>query len=85
MHAKNREKIQPLGHFSDYHLGKNCDFVRFDRKIKNESRLSQNATKLYRQLYKNTYSGFAKFRRISNKDRFILIFRPKRTKSQLML
>jgi hypothetical protein len=34
MHAKNGEKIQLLGHFSECALGKNCDFVRFGQKIK---------------------------------------------------
>jgi len=35
MRAKNREKIQPLGHFSRRAIGKkNCDFARLGRKIK---------------------------------------------------
>jgi len=48
-----------------------------------KSKLIRNFTKLYRNLYKNTYRGCAKFCNIPNKSQFFLFFWPKRAKSQL--
>ena len=55
MSAKNREKVQPLGHFFILALGKKLRFCMVWAKNQNKSRLSRNATKLYRHLYENTY------------------------------
>jgi len=33
MSAKKREKVQPLGHFFELALEKNCDFAWFGQKI----------------------------------------------------
>jgi len=57
----------------------NCDFARFDRKKK--SRLIRNVTKLFKLSICIFIEVSIKFRRILNKFRFILIFRPKRVKS----
>jgi len=84
MSAKNRKKIQPLGHISGLALRKKLQFCNVRLKNQNKSRLSLNATKLYRHLYKNTYRGCAKFRSILNKFRIFKFFRLKRAKSQLM-
>ena len=46
MYAKNREKIQPLGHFSGLALGKKLRFCTVRLTNQNKSRLSRNATKL---------------------------------------
>jgi len=75
MRAKNCEKIQHLGHFSGYALGKKLGFCAFWSKNKNKSRRRRNIAELCRHLYKSTYRGSAKFCSILNKPRFILIFR----------
>jgi len=74
MSAKNREKVQPLGHFFILALGKKLRFCMVWAKNQNKSRLSRNATKLYRHLYENTYRWCEKFRNISNKCRFFVFF-----------
>jgi len=74
MSAKNREKVQPLGHFFGLALGKKLRFCMVRSKNQNKSRLSWNAMKLYRHLYKNTYRWCSKFRNIPNKCRFFLFF-----------
>ena len=70
MSAKNREKIQALGHISGLTLEKKLKICTIRSKNQNKSRLSLNATKLYRHLYKSTYKGCANFRSIPNKSRF---------------
>jgi len=70
MSAKNREKIQALGHISGLTLEKKLQICTIRSKNQNKSRLSLNATKLYRHLYKSTYKGCANFRSIPNKSRF---------------
>ena len=56
MSAKKREKVQPLGHYFGLALEKKLRFCMVRAKNRNKSRLSRNATKVYRHLYKNTYS-----------------------------
>jgi len=70
MSAKYRKKIQPLGHISGLALRKKLRFCTVQSKNQNKSRLSLNATKLYRHLYKNRYNGCAKFCSIPNKSHF---------------
>ena len=65
------KKIQPLGHFFGFTLGNKLQFYTVWSKNQNKSRLSRNATKLYRHLCKNTCREFAKFHSIPNKHRFI--------------
>jgi len=55
MIAKNREKVQRLGHFFGLAHGKKLRFCMVRSKNQNKSRLSRNATKLYKHLYKNTH------------------------------
>ena len=93
MSAKNREKVQRLGYFFGLALGKKLRFCMVRSKNQNKSKLSQNATKLYRHLYKNTYRWCAKFRNIPNKFWFFYFFncdfaffgRKKNKKSRLIL
>jgi len=85
MRAKNREKVQHLGHFSGLALRIFFWFCTVRSKNQNKLRLSRNTTKLYRHLYKNTSRVFAKIRSISNKSKFLLFFQAKHAKSQLML
>jgi len=59
----------------------NCEFAHFDRKNKKKSRLIRNVTKLFTSSICIFIEVSVKFRRILNKFRFILIFRPKRVKS----
>jgi len=59
----------------------NCDFARFGRKNKKISRLIRNVTKLLTSSICIFIEVSVKFRKILNKFRFILIFRPKRVKS----
>jgi len=73
MSAKKREKVQPIGHFWT-RTWKILRFSMVRSKNRNKSRLSRNATKLYRHLCKNTYRWCAKFRNIPNKCRFFLFF-----------
>jgi len=53
---------------------KKLRFCMVRSKNRNKSRLSRNATKLYRHLYKNTYRWCAKFRNIPNKCRCFYFF-----------
>jgi len=84
MTAKNREKIQPLGHFFGLELEKNCDFARFGRKIKINRDLVEMLQN-FRDTSIKIHIGFAKFRSIPNKSPFFLFLLPKHAKSQLML
>jgi hypothetical protein len=76
MGAKNREKVQLLGHIFGPALWKKQRFYMIRSKNKNKSRLSRNATKIYRHLYKKMHIDrwCAKFHNISNKCRFFLFF-----------
>jgi len=74
MIAKNREKVQHLGHFFRLTLEKKLWFGMARSKNQNKSRLSRNATKLYRYLYKNTHRWYWKFHNIPNKFRFFFYF-----------
>jgi len=74
MSAKNRGKIQPLGPFFRLALEIFLLFCVVRSKNQNKSRLSRNATKLYRHLYKNKYRGCEKFRNVLNKSQFFNFF-----------
>jgi len=63
----------------------NCDFARFGRKNKKKSTLIRNVTKLFTSSICTFIEVSVKFRTVLNKFQFILIFRPKRVKSQLEL
>jgi hypothetical protein len=56
MSAKNREKVKLLGHIFGLALGKKQRFCMIQsknkNKNKNKSRLSRNAKKIYKHLYK---------------------------------